>query len=128
MFGLFAKNTLSLSQRAELMLTIVAASLMAYVKHRKWLTTDLRVQVVENWFARYGGSASAVFRAKVMSAADELARHLVATLEESDLRELWQLLERGQSFNRGEDSSVDREVASLLVECEKALVAKGLAS
>lgn len=110
------------------MLTIVQASLMAYVKHRKWLGNEHRATVVENWFNRNGGSASIVFKAKISTTADELARHLVATLDDSDIRALWELLDRAQHIPSGQDPAMDKEVATLLNECEKALVAKGLAS
>lgn len=128
MFGLFTKNTLSLPQRATLMLSLVHAFLMGYVKHRQWLAGELRATVVENWLARNGGSAGTVFRAKISIAADGMARHLVATMDDGALRELLEFLDHAARIPTGQDPAVDRELFSLLSECEKVLVVKGLAT
>lgn len=128
MFGLFTKNTLSLPQRATLMLSLVHAFLTGYVKHRQWLAGELRATVVENWLTRNGGAASTVFKAKISLTADEMARHLVATMDDGALRELLEFLDHAQRIPTGQDPAVDRELFALLSECEKALVVKGLAT
>lgn len=128
MFGMFAKPDLSLPERAALMLTLVQASLMAYVKHGKWLTEDLRATVIGNWLARNDRKAGVLFRGKISAAGDEMARYLVATLDPEDIRDLYTLLDRGQHLKPGEDPDTEREVHGLMRECERLLIAKGLAS
>jgi hypothetical protein len=85
MLGMFAKPDLSLPERAALMLTLVQASLMAYVKHGQWPTEDHRATVIGNWLARNGRKAGLMFRGKMSAAGDEMARYLVATLEPGDV-------------------------------------------
>ncbi len=128
MFGMFAKPDLSLPERAALMLTLVQASLMAYVRHHEWLNEDHRATVIGNWLTRNGRKAGIVFRGRISAAADELSRYLVATQDESDIRDLYALLDRGQHVQAGESPEIEAQIRVLMAECERALIAKGLAA
>lgn len=128
MFSLFAKTNLSLPERAALMLTLVQASLMAYVKHHQWLSEDLRATVIENWIKRNERKASAVFRVKISAAGDEMARYLVATQSLQEIRELWAFLDKAQHTRPGESQEADAALFGLMAECERTVIAKGLAS
>ncbi len=128
MFGLFAKPNLSLPERAALMLTLVQASLMAYFKHRQWLSEDLRATVIGNWLEKNDRKAGIVFRGKISAAGDEMARYLIATQPENEMRDLWLFLEQAQHMKTGTSPEADRMVFALMAECEKAIIAKGLAS
>lgn len=128
MFGLFSRNTLTLAQRATLLLTVVQASLLGYTKHRQWLTAEHRNTVVLNWFDRNGGKASLSFKAKIGLVGDHMARHLVSTLDEEDLMDMSNFLNHAQHVPPGTDTTVDSKVRMLLTECERALIAHGLAS
>ncbi|MBL8524331.1 MAG: hypothetical protein JNN20_11630 [Betaproteobacteria bacterium] len=128
MFGIFAKPNLNLAERAALMLTIVQASLMGYLKHHEWLSEELRATVIDNWLKRNDRKAGIAFRIKISAAADELARYLVVTQGPEEIRELYGFLERSQHSKPGESSEVDASVHFLLSECERLLIAKALAS
>jgi hypothetical protein len=128
MFGLFAKPNLSLPERAALMLTLVQASLMAYFKHHQWLSEDLRATVIENWLRNNNRKAGIIFRSKISAAADEMARYLITTQPKNEMRDLWEFLEHAQHMTTGTNPEADQMVFTLMAECEKAIIAKGLAS
>jgi hypothetical protein len=128
MLGMFAKPDLSLPERAALMLTLVQASLMAYVKHGQWPNEDHRATVIGNWLERNGRKAGLMFRGKMSAAGDEMARYLVATLEPGDVRDMHLMLDRAQHLKAGEDPETTAQVHTLMRECERAIIAKGLAS
>ena len=128
MFGMFAKPNLTLSERAALMLTLIQASLMAYVRHRQWLSEDHRATVIENWLARNDRKAGIFFRGRISSAADEMSRYLVATQNAENIRDLYLLLEHAQVLRPGESPEIDVQINALMSECERAIIAKGLAT
>jgi hypothetical protein len=128
LFGWLAKPNLTLPERSALMLTIVAASLMAYVRHHEWLNEEHRATVIDNWLKRNNRKSGLVFRARISQAADELARFLVAFHDADEIGELFAFLERAQNSRPGEFPDDDKAVHALMAECERALIANGLAA
>jgi hypothetical protein len=127
-FGFFAKPDLTLPERAALMLTLVQSSLMAFVKHRSWLSEDHRATVIGSWLERNGKKAGLVFRGRISAAADEIAKYLAGTQDTQFIVDLHALLERGQHLKPGESPALEAKIHALMAECEPALVAKGLAA
>lgn len=128
MLGMFAKPDLSLPERAALMLTIVHASLMAYIKHHEWLTEDLRATLIQNWLKQNERKAGVWFRSRISAAADSLARFLVSTQDAEDIEYLYELLNEAQRIGFGKNPDVDVQFYKIMAECERALIAKGLAA
>ena len=128
MFGMFAKPDLTLRERAFLMLHLVHVHLMGYVTHATWPSEDHRATAIDTWLRRRGKKAGVLFRAKISTAADEMSRFLAATLEKEDVQELYDLLNAAEQFGGKAGADVAHRVASLVDECERALIAKGMAS
>lgn len=126
MFGMFAKANLTLAERAALMLTLVQASLMGYLKHNQWLSEDHRATVIDNWLKRNDRKAGIAFRAKISRAADEMLRFLVSTQDSEDIREVYALLDKAQYSRPGESAEIDYFRNKMLGECERYVIAKGL--
>ena len=125
---MFAKPNLTLAERSALMLTIVQASLMAYFKHQRWLDEDHRATVIDSWLKRNDRKAGISFRMKISAAADEMVRFMVATQERDVLLELYTFLEHAQDSIPGSSHEIDSVLHGLMEECERVLIAKGLAS
>lgn len=126
MFGIFGKPTMTLPERSALLLTLVVAGLMANIRHRQWLSEELRAEVIDRWLASNGKKAGAVYRAKMSSASDEMVRFLVTTQEDTDLREVFEVLDAWQRMKPGESANHDSVGFKMMRECERFLVAKGL--
>jgi hypothetical protein len=127
MFGMFAKPDLSLNDRSLLMLTLLLACLMGQVKHNEWLAEIHRAKVIDKWLKKNQRTAGSILRYKMSSAADEWARSLVATKDPDEMHRLYKFLDMSQTMKLGICANDDKTFYWLMGECERIVIAKGLA-
>ena len=128
MFGMFAKPNLNLKERSYLLLHLVHVNLMVYFKHDVWASEDNRALAIDHWMKLRGKKGGVMFRAKISQMSDEMTRFIVASQSKEDAEELYSFLNSVEESGEKSDPQARDVVAQLLAECEKALIAKGLAS